>query len=433
MAADYQEEYAERVREQMQDAGDVVYAPITEAEAGEGVSWRVTEAGVAVSLDGSEPPEIALEKAKRVEAELKPQLKSILSEAELKWVKERQEQEVAALRQVKRFNPDSLQARFSLERVSLLRELRKAYVQMVLFYTKPEGGNNSLEDAIRLAGVKIKGTQEAKRLYKQMGRRPPDQISWYQLNDLFLCDPEAAEYFWQDIKEAARKDVESGHYLARVFENTDWMSKPWQRAEFQAIRDGFIAEWGPRGQIELCMIDAMAVSFYLFLYWTGEHNKRTKLDARMVSQDYKEWWDRNYKHWSRNDETYKTKYSGQYHDGYWDMPYQKEADAIQQAAELADRFRREFFAGVRQLRDWRRYSSPVIVQNAGQVNIAADGGQQVNLQKKKQSRKRKATTRTNKSEQSRKRATKPEPKQLGQKSPEESIRMDLASETVQLD
>jgi hypothetical protein len=35
----------------------------------------------------------------------------------------------------------------------------------------------------------------------------------------------------------------------------------------------------------------------------------------------------------------------------------------------------EISATIRQMRDLRRYASPVIVQNAGQVNIAADGGQ----------------------------------------------------------
>jgi hypothetical protein len=40
------------------------------------------------------------------------------------------------------------------------------------------------------------------------------------------------------------------------------------------------------------------------------------------------------------------------------------------------------------MRDLRRYASPVIVQNAGQVNIAADGGQQVDVQKSKQGKKR---------------------------------------------
>ncbi len=50
------------------------------------------------------------------------------------------------------------------------------------------------------------------------------------------------------------------------------------------------------------------------------------------------------------------------------------------------------------MRDLRRYASPVIVQNAGQVNIAADGGQQVNVQEKKKTKTRKSTHHVLKSE-----------------------------------
>jgi hypothetical protein len=42
---------------------------------------------------------------------------------------------------------------------------------------------------------------------------------------------------------------------------------------------------------------------------------------------------------------------------------------------------------MRQMRDLRRYVQLVIVQNAGQVNIAADGGQQVNVQDKRKPKK----------------------------------------------
>jgi hypothetical protein len=35
---------------------------------------------------------------------------------------------------------------------------------------------------------------------------------------------------------------------------------------------------------------------------------------------------------------------------------------------------------LRALRDYRRWASPVIINNEGQANIAADGGQQANLQ-----------------------------------------------------
>jgi hypothetical protein len=36
---------------------------------------------------------------------------------------------------------------------------------------------------------------------------------------------------------------------------------------------------------------------------------------------------------------------------------------------------------LRQMRDLRRYAPPVIVNNGGQVNVAANGGQQVNVAK----------------------------------------------------
>ena len=50
--------------------------------------------------------------------------------------------------------------------------------------------------------------------------------------------------------------------------------------------------------------------------------------------------------------------------------------AMDQSAAMADRFHRIFMRTLRALRDLRRYSPLVIVQNAGQVNV---GGQQVNV------------------------------------------------------
>ena len=49
---------------------------------------------------------------------------------------------------------------------------------------------------------------------------------------------------------------------------------------------------------------------------------------------------------------------------------------------MADRYQRMYMRTLRQMRDLRRYSSPVMIENAGQVNVAADGGQQVNVQEK---------------------------------------------------
>lgn len=89
-------------------------------------------------------------------------------------------------------------------------------------------------------------------------------------------------------------------------------------------------------------------------------------------------------------------------------------------------------AATRQMRDLWRISLPDIVQNAGPVNIASDGGQQVNVQKSKQSegRAKEVIGNTERCKPSGKGASKTKPKQLAAKSVEESIRMKSASDVV---
>ena len=60
----------------------------------------------------------------------------------------------------------------------------------------------------------------------------------------------------------------------------------------------------------------------------------------------------------------------------WELPRLDETAAIEQAAAMSDRFNRLFVRTLRALRDLRRYSPQVVVQHAGQINVAQ---QQVNL------------------------------------------------------
>ena len=53
-----------------------------------------------------------------------------------------------------------------------------------------------------------------------------------------------------------------------------------------------------------------------------------------------------------------------------------DAQALEQAAAMVDRFNRLQLRTLRQLRDLRRYAPAVVIQNADQVNI---GEQQINL------------------------------------------------------
>jgi hypothetical protein len=59
-----------------------------------------------------------------------------------------------------------------------------------------------------------------------------------------------------------------------------------------------------------------------------------------------------------------------------------EQNASERTMQMMDRYNRLFLRTLRQLRDLRRYSTPITINNSRQVNIAADGGQQINAVKK---------------------------------------------------
>ena len=71
-----------------------------------------------------------------------------------------------------------------------------------------------------------------------------------------------------------------------------------------------------------------------------------------------------------------------YRHGTWIAPRLDDAAALEQAVAMAERWNKTALRVLRQMRDLRRYSPPVIVNNGGQVNVA---GQQVNQQIKHQS------------------------------------------------
>ncbi len=322
----------------------------------------------------------------------------------------------------------SIVGRWSSERWSVLRELWRCHLRMVDFYMSPNGGSLTLEDAQRITSgeyvfssdrsedgrltlvprTDTKAAETARELSQSLSW-DVDNLSWYGLDRLFRTNPDLAEQVWDEVKEQAARDFKSGHFAAELFERTDWQKDVWKRAHFVAVFQMMIESYKPRDAIEHQMVEMAAVEYFLWRHWTQEHLQRATSEPRRESYDYQQWREKEKTTWCRHSGQ-KRELQGQWIAGAWEMPYQIEADAIAQAAELADRFRRAYLATVRGLRDWRRY--PVIVQNAEQVNIAADGGQQVNVKGKKR---KKATNKS-------------KAKQLGGK--KESISLKTVSESV---
>jgi hypothetical protein len=99
------------------------------------------------------------------------------------------------------------------------------------------------------------------------------------------------------------------------------------------------------------LIDVLAQAQASWLYWMGTLTTWTTLESASGKRLREE-------------------------HGCWQPPRVRDAEAVEQAAAMAERFNRIFLRTLRALRDLRRYTPAVVVQNAGQVNVA---GQQVNV------------------------------------------------------
>ena len=253
---------------------------------------------------------------------------------------------------------DSLAAaRVNIERGSVLRELRHTVVSMAIHHEKSHG--SSIEEAVAYASDPHpwKSTEE---ILKGIEKTNLESLDWWNIAILFGRDQEQAERIWKLLKQEARREFMSGHRVASVSETGDWQREPWKRARFLAIRDGFVEQWKPSGAIELAMIDTMAQAYNEYLYWSEETHRRSTTEMKM-SQELDE--DRYYKGAKGN----------------WIPPRVGEQNAIEHAMQMMDRYNKLFLRTLRQLRDFRRYSTPITINNPQQVNIAADGGKQVNV------------------------------------------------------
>ncbi len=256
-----------------------------------------------------------------------------------------------------------------LDSGSVLREMQHARAEMFRFYMGEQGGKLSAEEAKIRIDTHLGGVDEA---VSHLLRQPVDLADWYGLEKLYSQSPAMAKTVWQFIKDEARREFESGHRAAKVFEPVHWLREAWRRAQYIAIRESFIEQWNPQGGIELAMIDMLTQTFYLYLYWNEVSVTRTQTEMRadppawLMEKAYRE-----------------REFPRERGHGYWNLPYAHEQEAVEHAAQMADRYQRAFQRTLRAMRDLRRYSTPVTINNPQQVNIAADGGQQINAIKQK--------------------------------------------------
>lgn len=220
---------------------------------------------------------------------------------------------------------------YNSEIETLARRMAEAYIQA----KKAEIGIGS-------------SIRHARNGREELLRTAPDSISWHELGYAEESSPGTSVEIWTHIKQAARDELENGHRAADIVAG---VLSPWVRAQFLALRESFIADWQPKGSVEMRLIDQMAQIYTQYEFWIQMAVQRSAVECQLQTDRIKK----------------RGKWISSTIDGNAEM---------EQAATMADRFNRLFLRTVRALRDLRRYSPPVIVQNAGQVNV---GGQQVNI------------------------------------------------------
>src|SRR5215213_5871614 len=179
--------------------------------------------------------------------------------------------------------------------------------------------------------------------------RPVGQVSWFDLTTAVERDEAAGRALWERVKAYAREELASGRRAADAVEQLH--RDPLDRARFLALRAALADGLQPRSGMEWLLIDQMAQALTLQLHWLSTHVITEGLDAEGLRRDT---------------ETY----------GQWQPPRLGHVEAVDRAAQMADRFQRQFLRLMKCYRDGRRLGLSMTVLG-GQVNVAQ---QQINVQ-----------------------------------------------------
>lgn len=193
----------------------------------------------------------------------------------------------------------------------------------------------------------------------------PQHVSWHSIANLTEHDPERARDVWTEVKSAARTELRTAHRAARAVERT--FSSPFERAQYLVIVEGLRESLRPRGGVEELLVQMMAMAIEQQLRWQTIAMRRTDEETWHGERDIRRALERMGKRERERHEEVEG----------WLPPRQSDAEALEQAVMIADRYQRQFLRLLRAFRDMRRTIGSVIM-TGGQLNVA-ERIQQVNV------------------------------------------------------
>jgi hypothetical protein len=192
-------------------------------------------------------------------------------------------------------------------------------------------------------------TRAAIDSFERIGRDPirldhmtPDEYSWYDITSEIRRDAAEGWAVWHRVRQTARDNLASGLMASTAIEG--YHARPYERATFLAVREALADGLQPRNGMERLLIDGMAQAWTLHLRWLDKHTNMDSIDAIRHERDMR------------------------HRDG-WQPPRLTEAEAVDQAVQMADRFQRQFLRLMKCYRDGRKLIASMTVLG-GQVNVA---------------------------------------------------------------
>jgi hypothetical protein len=228
-----------------------------------------------------------------------------------------------------------------IERGPLLRIFRDQWRHQINYYMSERGGKLTLEDACTMADKEYRSPTPDER-FQELMNYSMENVSFDQLMRMWTADSAKAERYFALVKNEAQREFATGHLAAQAFEPVDWMSTVWNRAQFLAVRDSFIAEYIPDGGIEYSLIDMMVQCYFMQQYWMKQTVERTKTDPRRESYEFEQW--KQYK-------KYEAKARSQWDDTitHWEIPYASQLTCIENASRMVALFASLYQKALRQL------------------------------------------------------------------------------------
>jgi hypothetical protein len=218
------------------------------------------------------------------------------------------------------------------EAAVIAEEMSRAYLHRIAYYRRAYGLKP--EEARELADKPT-----IPEFLDRARHGDPQQLTWGELHELMRMDPNQGAERWQEIAQAGRDWVASGHAAAKALEG--WAGRPWDRAVYFALIAELEDQWEPQNGVERALLASMAQAQFEQYRWLEYGSSLQGRERKQQRQ----------------------------HCDQWEEPTVSTVQAQDRAYEMADRWNRAFLRNLRALRDLRRYAVNVTIQGPGQVNV----------------------------------------------------------------